>query len=112
MKILIFFLILSPFILSSCFETCPDIVEKYFRDSCYNFKLNKKYTETRFNIFEGKDKNERNQNFTVVGFQTLFDSASIGDTIKKYKGHTEMILIRKNRDSIIFPCYCNGRIYE
>ncbi len=86
-----------------CFS-CHNCVEasREFRNLDYRFKVQKKYRDGRFTVFEGST-----QKFEDVGWGELLDTVQIGDTFLKEKGSTIVKIIKK--DTVYeFPAYCSG----
>ena len=104
MKSRIFIVVVLLF-LQSC-NPCNDIRNSVLPKE-YNFKITKK-EYYQFVILDGVDKNNKSVQFKEAEYWGIFDSIQIGDTLVKYKGSTDLILKKPNRqDSIVFEMYCD-----
>ncbi|MDJ1473286.1 hypothetical protein [Xanthocytophaga flava] len=94
--------------LNSCGHSCQDWAEE-FRPDSFKFKIMKKYKEGRYLVLEAENPNKGE--LRRVGWQELFDKATIGDTLVKIKGKTHVTLIQKDT-SIVFLYYCKDVVVE
>lgn len=100
-----FFIALLSLFLQGC-VTCNDIRNSVLPKE-YNFKITKK-EYYQYVILDGVDKNNKPVQFKEFEYWGIYDSIQIGDTLIKYKGSTDLILKKPNRqDTIVFEMYCD-----
>jgi len=91
----------------SCTNPCLEI-RKSILPKEYYFKITKK-DYYQYVILDGIDKKtKKSVQFKEGEYWGIYDSIQISDTLIKYKGSTDLILKKPNRqDTIVFEMYCD-----
>lgn len=112
MKLTTFIFIFTCIFFIGC-QNCREYVNKEFRPKRHHFTITNKYlTNSRFVTIVGTGSDNKPDTFREVGYYDLLDSAEIGECLLKEHGKTDVILIRKDSSSLVFPCICDGRVIE
>jgi hypothetical protein len=108
------FLFACLFLQSSCINidfNCKDSVEKTFKPLHYSFIVTKKSQKGRYNVIEGIGKMGEKEVFSDEGFDDLYDTIQIGDSLKKNSGQARVFVIN-NKKTMTFYAYCDGQVVE
>lgn len=93
-------------VLSRCTNSCITWGEKYFRPVKLNFVLTEKRIEFEKElVFEGKTPEGKPQSMMIPGVYSFYETAAVGDTIRKDSGDMRMYCIKKDT-TIVFTYHC------
>ncbi|HWZ21968.1 MAG TPA: hypothetical protein VNW06_04905 [Cytophagaceae bacterium] len=90
--------------------TCESYAQEFRNKEYYMIIKNKnKYSDDRHIYIEGENCiNHKREEFAESGQYNLYEQAKIGDTLKKQKGST-MILLMNKKNRLEFKYICKGK---